>query len=314
MWWSARDAVQRATKNFVPDWVLSYWAFPDGDCSLRAARSQGAKSAVIIGGSDVLMLPKSAGERAAVMKVLHESDLLITVCDGLRERCLELGVKPERVVTVYQGVDRAVFKQGGKAQARLQLKMPLDVPVFLWVGRLADVKRVDTLIRAFARFIETERQGVLYLVGSGPLKASLAQLVQQLGLSDHVVFAGPITQPALPTWYQAADATLLSSESEGLPNVLRESLACGTPFVSTNVGSIAEIADPSHAILVPVGNEAALAKALNDILDPIYVNGALAYRPMTWEQSARDVVRALYRVRTTRGQAPQNSELAGVMC
>jgi glycosyltransferase involved in cell wall biosynthesis len=69
---------------------------------------------------------------------------------------------------------------------------------------------------------------VLWLVGGGPLESRLRGEVARLGLADRVVFAGPRIQPELPDWYRAADLTVLPSLSEGMPNVLLESLACGT--------------------------------------------------------------------------------------
>lgn len=296
LWWSAKSAVQHVTQQFPVDWVLSYWAYPDGDAAVRAARAIGAKSAVMIGGSDVLLLPTSGAQRESVIKVLRESDLIITVCDGLRQRCLELGADPARVVTIFQGVDRAVFRQGSRAEARFHLRVPLDAPAFVWVGRMAKVKRVDLLLRAFRKLHETEPEARLYLIGSGSQENELRALTQTWALTEHVQFVGPVKQADLPLWYQAADATVLSSHSEGLPNVLRESLACGTPFVATNVGSVSEIADPTHSVVVPPGDEAALAAALRDILDPIYQAGAMDYQPLSWEQSARDVVRAMFRI------------------
>ena len=91
----------------------------------------------------------------------------------------------------------------------------------------------------------------LYLVGDGPLCRDLVARAVALGVSARVTFAGPKLHDELPEWYRAADLTVLPSRSEGLPNVLRESLACGTPFVASNVGEINEIADSRFSLLVP---------------------------------------------------------------
>jgi glycosyltransferase involved in cell wall biosynthesis len=81
-----------------------------------------------------------------------------------------------------------------------------------------------------------------------------------------VRFVGAVRHDQLPDWYRAADVTALSSHSEGIPNVLRESLACGTPYVSTDVGGISELSDHPAIRLVPPRDPAALAEALANSL------------------------------------------------
>jgi glycosyltransferase involved in cell wall biosynthesis len=84
-----------------------------------------------------------------------------------------------------------------------------------------------------------------------------------------VVLVGPKPQAELPDWYRAADVVTLPSFSEGIPNVLREAIACGVPFVATNVGGIPELVRGPAARLVPPADPAALADGLRATLaDP----------------------------------------------
>jgi teichuronic acid biosynthesis glycosyltransferase TuaC len=286
MWSSVRKTVERVTSDFRPDWVISYWAHPDGEAGVRAARMLGAKSAVIIGGSDVLLLTKEPRRCEQIKRVLRESDAVLAVCEGLRDRAIELGVSPERVHRLYQGIDPEVFCHGDRSTARSRFNLSATDPAFVWVGRMVSVKRLDVLVEAFDRVVKQRSEAKLYLLGEGAAEQPVRQLVETRGLSESVIFVGAVQQSALPDWYRAADATLLSSESEGLPNVLRESLACGTPWVSTNVGSVQEIAAADHSIIVPVGDAAALADGIIQSLEPLYKNGAAAYRPKTWSDTA----------------------------
>src|SRR5437763_12347629 len=106
----------------------------------------------------------------------------------------------------------------------------------------------------------------LYVVGGGPERAALERRIAEIGLAERVHFVGALRHHELPDWFRAADATVLPSRSEGIPNVLRESLACGTPFVATRVGGIPEISQTAANRLVPVDDYAALAAALAQTL------------------------------------------------
>lgn len=81
----------------------------------------------------------------------------------------------------------------------------------------------------------------LYILGEGPLRSELESLVRDLNLQDRVRLPGKRPNEELPQWFNAADVSLLVSEREGWPNVLTESLACGTPVVATRVGGVPEI-------------------------------------------------------------------------
>ena len=106
---------------------------------------------------------------------------------------------------------------------------------------------------------------------------------------------GPKLHDELPDWYRAADLTVLPSRSEGLPNVLRESLACGTPFVASDVGGICEIGDETCSILVPPEDPEALAEAIEQGLCRWGSAGrpGIAPRFLTWSESAESLLRIL---------------------
>jgi teichuronic acid biosynthesis glycosyltransferase TuaC len=286
MWRSIRRHVEQVVSDFQPDWVISYWAHPDGEVALRAARSCGARAAVSIGGSDVLLLTENAKRRKVISKVLQDIDLVFTVCDGLRDRVIELGGSPDRTHTSYQGIDLDTFTPGNQSEARQSLGLDPTAPLFLWVGRIVAIKRLDVLLPAFQIVREHLPDAQLALVGSGPQSESMRSYVHLHRLSDAVRFVGPVDRAGLPNWYRAADATVLSSDSEGLPNVLRESLACGTPFVSTDAGSIREIAADEYSRVVRCGDVDALQRAMLQILDSSYRDGVMTYQPQSWSATA----------------------------
>jgi teichuronic acid biosynthesis glycosyltransferase TuaC len=293
LWQSVRSSVRKVADECTFDAVLSYWAHPDGEAGLRAAQMLGVPHAVIVGGSDVLLLPRDRARRDCVRRVLNESDTVLTVSDGLRDAVIELGVDPVRVHTVYQGIDTTLFTPGDQHAARQRLQLPPDGSLLVWVGRMVDVKGLDVLLGACSELQRRGREVDLYLIGDGPLRRTVAAQIQSHGLSHSVHCIGPLPPAQVADWYRAADATVLSSWSEGLPNVLRESLACGTPFVATDVGSIGEIASPDVARLCPPGDPRSLAAAIDALLDGEYRAAAARYQPRTWRDCADEVTSIL---------------------
>ena len=286
LWHSVRSTVLASLDEHRPDAVISYWAHPDGAVALRAARLAGVPAVVIVGGSDVLLLTGHRGRRRRILDVLHTADAVVTVSRHLMTKVLALGVPPEKVHVVYRGVDRELFSPGDRLAARRRLGIPPERKMVLWVGRMVPVKGLDVLLEACKRL---QRQGIeplVHLLGDGPLRTTLVARGRYLGLKNVVFSDGAVSQNDLPTWYRAADLTVLPSRSEGVPNVLLESLACGTPFVASAVGGVPEIGGKDRSGLVAADDPEALAEAMQRALGGEgAVCGAL-HEPASWESSA----------------------------
>jgi len=294
MWWSVQKTVQAALQHFRPDAILSYWAHPDGAIGQRAAEIAGIPSAVIVGGTDVLILPKLPHRGTRVRNVLSGSDAVISVSEGLRQATCQLRVSPDRVHTIYQGVDESLFHhRTSRAAARQMVGLTDGFVHLVWVGRMVPVKALPMLLEAAGHLRDRGLKFKLHLLGDGPLRKPLTQHCARTGLDSFVHFHGAVGHHHIPDWYRAADLTVLSSDSEGLPNVLRESLACGTPFVSTNVGSLNEIALPKFSRLTPPGDAHAFADGVIAMLTPAARQAAAEYTARTWSDCAQEVEQLL---------------------
>ena len=297
LWASCRKALRRAATQLKPDVLLAYWAHPDGEVMLRAARELARPGVVIVGGSDVLILTESARRRDAIARVLRGADAVLTVGQTLRSRVVELGAPAERVSAFHRGIDTDLFSPGDRLAARARLGLPMTSHIALWVGRLVAVKGLETLLVAWAR-LGLPGESRLCLVGDGPLRAALEARAAGLGLGSRVSFVGTKAQKELVDWYRAANLTVLPSLSEGIPNVLLESLACGTPFVASDVGGVREISVEPERDLVPPGDSGGLAAALERKLR----QGGAASLPsgFTLGESAEALVRVLRSVAASR--------------
>jgi glycosyltransferase involved in cell wall biosynthesis len=296
MWHSVRRRVSDILLDFKPDAVIGYWIHPDGEAAVRAARLAGVPAVIMVGGSDVLVLTKHRGRRRRILEVLTSANAVVTVSRDLKERLVAFGIDADKVFVVYRGVDVAKFSPGDRVEARRRLGMDATGPVLLWVGRLVPVKALDVLLAACGLLRERRVPFHLYLVGDGPLRSVLAAKCEIGGLTSSVTFVGVVDHEDLPDWYRAADLVVLPSRSEGVPNVLREAHACGTPFVASQVGGIPEIAEAGYDQLVPPDDPSALANVIADALKE--ERSAPSAKNISWIESGEELVRVLEKIRS----------------
>jgi glycosyltransferase involved in cell wall biosynthesis len=172
----------------------------------------------------------------------------------------------------------------------------------LFVGNLIVSKGAGDLVRACALLRDRGISFECRLVGQGSDATMIRRLIGVRGLDDRVTLVGVRPHAELVDWYRASDVVALPSHSEGIPNVLREAMACGRPFVATPVGGIPEIADPSFSRLAPAGDVVELANALATMLaSPPRVDMDIVRRiNISWEESARQVALELERAVASR--------------
>jgi len=308
-WQNVRPTITSLLKTYTPHAVLGYWAHPDGQAAVKAARLANVPSAVIVGGSDVLLTARDPRRRQCIASVLAAADAVVTVSQQLKDKTIDLGIPPEKIHVWSQGVDAEKFRPGDRGDARRRLNIPPDCRAVVWVGRLVPVKALDVLLNAGAILHRRQIEFRLYLVGGGPLRHSLETLAASLGLTDLIWFVGERSYEQLPDWYRAANLVVLPSWSEGLPNVLREAVACNVPFVATRVGGIAEIARDECDRLVPPGDPATLADAIAAGLTDAGSTVPPDRRVPDWTESAHalvNILQPLLAASTPNSPSPHN--------
>ena len=153
--------------------------------------------------------------------------------------------------------------------------LPAEIPAFAdrrhkdicAVGRLAEQKGYDILLRAFHLFGETHPEHRLHIYGEGALRKALEEQIAALGLGDRVTLHGSVAN----VMFQVFDMGMfvMASRFEGMPNALMEAMACGVPCISTNCdfGPEELVTDHENGILVAVDDEKAIAAAMAEIAD-----------------------------------------------
>lgn len=175
-------------------------------------------------------------------------------------------VAKSKVRVVLNGIDVERYSGSVDGDAiRRQFGIRNDAIVVGTVGRLAEVKNQELLIRAASQLVATQPMLHLLVVGDGPERQNLTRLATDLGLSERVTFAG--YQAAPERLLSAMDIFALTSRLEGLPLAMLEAWATGLPVVSSAVGGIPKVVqDGENGLLFPNGDLPQLVKHLGDLL------------------------------------------------
>lgn len=261
------------------DVVNSHWALPCGLVGALAAATTGVRHVMTLHAGGVLGLHRLP-LRSHIARFLYDhSDRIAPVSTHIRGKFVELLPPSTRVedgkftvqpmgahVSDFSGVDREA--------ARERLGVPTETVCGLFVGRLAEKKGVDQLLVAIDRLPEFEVPLSVRIVGTGKLETELKATAREYDLTDRVAFEGWVSAEDLRAWYAAADFVVVpsietaSGDTEGMPTVISEAFAAGTPVVATGVGGIPDVVEDGHSgLVVPQRDPERLAAAIAAVVE-----------------------------------------------
>jgi glycosyltransferase involved in cell wall biosynthesis len=242
-------------------------------------------------------------ELRAVERALARAGAGVVACSAaVRDHLVHrLDLVPDSVTVVPNGVDVERFRGGDGGRVRAELGLAPGRPLLLAVGRLCPQKAPADLLHAVRVLLDRQPAAVLALAGAPDQPAAaveLRDLAGRLGVADRVRFLG--YREDMADVYAAADVVVLASRWEGFGLVLLEAMAAGRPVVATRVGGIPEVvgAGLPHApaaLLVPPGEPAALAAAVDQVVrvpalaGTLTVRGAERVRDFSWDTAAARV-------------------------
>lgn len=146
---------------------------------------------------------------------------------------------------------------------------------FISVGNLIKLKRFDLLIAAFAEAFKEDNSVKLKIVGAGPEKDDLQNLVSQCNMSDRIMFLNEVGRDGLMHIYPESDAFVLASQSETFGVVYIEAMATGLPVIATDCGGPSDFVNERNGYLIPINDKKALVEALKKMRDNAFNFNAL---------------------------------------
>jgi len=273
-------------EGFDFDVLDSYYFYPDGVAAALLGRYFSKPVVITALGTDINVIPQYTLARKMIQWAARNAAGMTTVCKALKDRLVDLGASEDSIRVVLHGVDLALFRPP-QDREELRRRLGLDRPTLLSVGNLIELKGHHLVIAALQRLPEME----LIIAGTGPEEGSVKLLATSIGVDSRVRFLGHVNQTDLPAYYGAADALILASSREGIPNVLLEAMACGTPAVATRVGGIPEvITAPEAGVLVPERTPESLACSISQLFEhyPDRQRTRRFVEKYSWKQTTED--------------------------
>jgi teichuronic acid biosynthesis glycosyltransferase TuaC len=273
------------------DLIDAHYFYPDGVAAILLGQLFNKPVVITARGSDLNLIAKYRLPRKLIQWAGRRARQLIAVSEALKDKLLQLGIAADRVTVLRNGVDSSLFFPVDRERERARLE--LTGTILLSVGNLIPGKGHDLVILSLALL-----SGVrLLIAGHGPEAGALNRLTARLGLVDRVKFLGTVTQNDLRRFYGVADALVLASVSEGWPNVLLESMACGTPVIATKVGAAPDlVTTPEAGRLLKERTPYAIAETVRDLLSQYPDRNATRRHAerFSWDEPIRNQI-GLYR-------------------
>ena len=198
---------------------------------------------------------------------------IMTISESTRQDVIDFfNIAPEKVHTIYCGVDEA-FQMLPEAQvAAFKTQRDLPETFLLFLGTIEPRKNVVSLIKAYAHWYQRDPQAPKLFIGGGKgwYYQQVFELVNQLRLTEQIIFPGYLPQADLPLWYNAATIFVYPSHFEGFGLPVLEAMACGTPVITSNVSSLPEVAGTAGRLVEPTN-----INQLSEALQEIYTNQSL---------------------------------------
>jgi glycosyltransferase involved in cell wall biosynthesis len=261
-----RRPLARLRKSFSFELIDAHFGYPDGIAASRLSSFFGVPFMITLRGNETMHC-RDRFIRSEMANALRQAARVVTVSEELRTFAISLGADPEKVRTIPNGIDGAVFHPRDRRHCREAHGIDSAEPIILSAGSLIERKGHHHAIRALAAVRRAGVPARLLIAGGagreGRYEDQIRKTVEECGMQAAVSFLGQVDAETLADLMAAADVLCLASSREGWPNVVHEAMGCGTPVVATAIGAVPDmIHSAEFGIIVPLNDQDALDAAL----------------------------------------------------
>ncbi len=228
-------------------------------------------------------------------KIFYSADFVQAISNFLASFSIEMGANSKKIIVVPNGVDVEKFSKISENQQSdifNELNLGVDDQIIVTASRLVEKNGVEFLIRSLSLLSENIK---LLIIGDGPLKNNLNNIVESLELTNRVIFKGYVEPEKIPEYFSISSVFSRPSLSEGLGNVFLEAMASKLPVVATPVGGIVDIIkDGETGLFSKPADYTDLAEKLNlvlsdhDLRKKLAANGfEMVSKGYDWDNIAR---------------------------
>ena len=289
--------VDQVRKDFPFDLIDAHWVYPAGAWAAKLAQRYDVPVVMTGRGEDMAKFPDLPLVGSKIRWALDQADGCIGVSNEIANLMIKHGATSDQTCTIPNGIDIEKFHPIDREQCRVKCELPADRRILLSVGDRLELKGFHLVVEAIST-VREKFPDVMYVIVGGPGRHGrdhtdhIESQIKKFNLESHIRMVGPKPHHELIQWYNAADLYVMMSSREGSPNVLLESLACGTPAVGMAVGGICdELADNRVGRLIEYRTAAAAAEAIiNEFCEPKNRQEvATVMRDRTWQETAKKV-------------------------
>lgn len=287
--WRLLPLARAVRERFAFDVISAEFSWPDGPAAIAVGRALGVPVAIKARGMEFERRVASPVLRRQLLASGRAAQGLLAVSESMKRTMVAIGLPAERIAIHHGAVDSELFRPGDREATRARLG--ISGPLLLAVGNLIPEKGHWLAIEALARL----EGATLIIAGSGRERRALLARAQRLGVTERLRLMGSLPHALLPAFYAAADVTIHPSLVEGFGNARLESLACGTPLVTTAVGDASVIVDrPAAGRIVEPDPEAIVEAVLSLLADPSPPDAVReSVRDFHWSRQAAELERHL---------------------